>query len=741
MNLRHSRARVRVPRALAVLVAVVGLVVPMAQGASALVPTTFDKPMWGVDGRVRKIVQTDTAIYLGGSFNNLLGPNGEVLPRSNAAALDPVTGEPLPFAPNPNNAVWAMALSPDGSSLYLGGDFTKVAGVNRKRLAKVNTTTGAVSTWRVDANSQVQAIATRHDTVYVGGEFTLLGTTPRTRLAALDAATGAVSTTWLASADAMVHDLEFSVDGSRLFAGGLFTSVSGSLGNTQRRLTSLNPVTGTFQPWASHPGYEVFDVEATRTQVFAAAGGSGGHTMGYDGSTGALQWSAFSDGDAVGVELQNGVLYAGGHFTKWNGLAASHLIALNPATGAKLTWTVKINTALGIHSMDSHDGHLAIGGDFTKVNSLARMRIARFTEPADGDPPTAPGEPTGVSNTPTSIDLTWAGSTDNAAATILYRVYRDGGPAPVGQTSGQSGDPVTFTDTGLIPGTTHTYDVLADDGASVSDPSPTSLPITVQEAPVPVLVSLRALDSDTNGRVDTVTAQFSDPVSCTDPCLTPWTLSGFPAGTALSSVSVAGDTATLSLSEGTSVAQKTDVGSATVRLTADPAGIVGSSGNPSSFAATSPADGMDPVPVSMSSTNGGTLPGVMEPGDTFTVTFSEPINPASVIAANVKQVDPVGPGNDFENIVGLGDAGIDLGTDEAVLPDGGTIVYQSSTLTMSNSNKTITSTIVGLCTGTACGLTGTPVQPTTVTMRPEPFLRDVVGNGASGVLTAPVTLY
>ena len=60
---------------------------------------------------------------------------------------------------------------------------------------------------------------------------------------------------------------------------------------------------------------------------------------------------------------------------------------------------------------------------------------------------------------------------------------------------------------------------------------------------------------------------------------------------------------------------------------------------------------------------------------------------------------------------------------------------------MSNSNKTITSTIVGLCTRTACGLAGTPVQPTTVTMRPEPFLRDAVGNGAGGVLTAPVTLY
>lgn len=741
MNLRHSRMRVRVPRTLAVFVAVVGLVVPMAQSASALVPTAFDKAMWGVDGRVRKIVQTDTAIYLGGTFSNLLGPNGEIVPRTNLAALDPVTGAPLPFAPNPNSAIWALALSPDGSSLYLGGDFTKVNGVNRKRLAKVDATTGALASWRVDANNQVQAIATRDDLVYVGGEFSLLGTTPRTRLAALDATTGAVSTTWLASADAMVHDLQFSIDGSRLFAGGLFTSVSGSLGFTQRRLTSLDPITGALQPWASHPGYEVFDVEATRTQVFAAAGGSGGHTMGYDGATGALQWSAFSDGDAVGAKLQNGVLYVGGHFTKWNGVAASHLIALNPATGAKLAWTVKINTALGIHSMDSHDGHLAIGGDFTKVNLLLSNHFARFSEPADGEPPTAPGEPTGVSNTPNSIDLTWAGSTDNAAATILYRVYRDGIPAPVGQASGPSGSPVTFRDNGLVPGSTHTYQVLADDGVSVSEPSPVSQPITVQEALVPVLVALTMLDTDANGRVDTVTAQFSDPVTCAAPCLTPWTLTNFPAGTSLASVSVSGDTATLSLTEGVSVAQKTDVGSATVRLTADPNGIFGATATPSSFPATSPSDGMSPVPVSMSSTNGGTQPGIMEPGDTFTVTFSEPINPASVIAANVKQVDPVGPGNDFENIVGLGDSGMDLGTDDAVLPDGGTIVYQSSTLTMSNSNKTITSTIVGLCTGTACGLAGTPVQPTTVTMRPEPFLRDAVGNGAGGVLTAPVTLY
>lgn len=716
------------------------VVPPVLPSANALVPTTVDSTMWRADGRVREILQTDDAIYLAGTFANLVGPQGQLVPRANLAALNPTTGEPLPFNPSPNGAVWSLATSPDRTSVYFGGDFTKVGGINRKRVAKVDAASGALATWRIDANARVEAIATRADEVYLGGDFTLLSTTPRVRLAQVNATTAAVSSDWLASADAVVHDLAFSVDGARLLAGGAFTSVSGSTGFTQRRLVSLDPLTGAAQPWASHPSYEIFDIETTRTQVFAASGGSGGHTMAYDVATGAQQWTGFSDGDAVSAEYQNGVIYIGGHFTKWGGVAASHVVALNPATGARITWSIKVNSALGIHAMDSHDGHLAIGGDFTKINNLSRSRFARFTEPADGTPPTAPGTPTGVSNSPNSIELTWAGSTDDSAATVLYRVYRDGMPAPVGQASGPSGAPVTFVNTGLLPGSTHTYWVIADDGVNVSDPSAESDPIAVQEAPVPVLSALTMADADANGEVDTVTAQFSDPVSCTAPCLTPWTLTGFPVGTTLSSVSLTGDTATLTLAEGTGV-QKTDVGSALVALAADPDGVVGATYNPSSFPATKPLDGMAPVPVSMTSTNAGALVGVMEPGDTFAVTFSEPVNPASVIAANVKQFDPPGPGNDAENIVGLTDQGMDLGSDDVVTPDGGTIVYQDSTLTMSNSNKTITSTIVGACTGTSCGLFGTPVLPMQITMAPEPFLRDVVGNHAEGSLSAPLSLY
>ena len=44
----------------------------------------------------------------------------------------------------------------------------------------------------------------------------------------------------------------------------------------------------------------------------------------------------------------------------------------------------------------------------------------------DITPPTDPGMPTGVSNSTSTIDLTWAASTDAASTNLTYRVFRDG---------------------------------------------------------------------------------------------------------------------------------------------------------------------------------------------------------------------------------------------------------------------------------------------------------------------------
>jgi alpha-tubulin suppressor-like RCC1 family protein len=104
------------------------------------------------------------------------------------------------------------------------------------------------------------------------------------------------------------------------------------------------------------------------------------------------------------------------------------------------------------------------------------------TGPPDTTPPTQPGTPTGVSNSPSTISLTWAASDDDVSTSLRYDVYRGG--APAGSVTSASTSTVAFTDVGLAPASTHTYHVIAvDAGLNESLPSDESAPIVVQTAP------------------------------------------------------------------------------------------------------------------------------------------------------------------------------------------------------------------------------------------------------------------
>ncbi len=89
--------------------------------------------------------------------------------------------------------------------------------------------------------------------------------------------------------------------------------------------------------------------------------------------------------------------------------------------------------------------------------------------PADTTPPTQPGQPTGSSPSAGTIQISWTASTD-ASPPITYRIYRDGNPTSIGQTTS-----LTFMDPGLTPGTSHTYTVDAVD-AVPNPPSTMSRP-------------------------------------------------------------------------------------------------------------------------------------------------------------------------------------------------------------------------------------------------------------------------
>ena len=138
-----------------------------------------------VDGTVNAIVRVGNRVYIGGDFTQLLGHNGEIVPRLNLAALDAATGTPVAWDPSADGAVLTLAASPDGTTIYPGGVFRHLGTCSRERIGAIDATTGAVRTWHPSVPSTVRTITTLGDLVYIGGTFTSVigdgGQGPQTR--------------------------------------------------------------------------------------------------------------------------------------------------------------------------------------------------------------------------------------------------------------------------------------------------------------------------------------------------------------------------------------------------------------------------------------------------------------------------------------------------------------------------------------------------------------------------------
>ncbi len=93
-----------------------------------------------VNGRVSAIAMAGRRVYLGGAFTRVGGR-----PRRNVAAVGRRRGHVKPWNPGADAAVHAITLGRSGG-VYLGGEFAHVAGVRRHELAKVSET-GAIAGW------------------------------------------------------------------------------------------------------------------------------------------------------------------------------------------------------------------------------------------------------------------------------------------------------------------------------------------------------------------------------------------------------------------------------------------------------------------------------------------------------------------------------------------------------------------------------------------------------------------
>lgn len=241
-------------------------------------------------------------------------------------AINATTATTVPWTVATNAKVRALAFAKDKVKLFVGGDFTTLAGTTRNRAGALKSTDGVLQAWNPNVDNVVRAIAVTSERIYLGGDFIKIGTAERLYVAALQNDDPGNLSGFLANANNNVHALALPDNSTvTLFVGGELTSVGGQ---NRKGLAAMEIVTGI--PTAWNP-----DVVGGTVK-------------------------------AITVSADKTSLYVAGDFTGINTLTRNRIAKFIPGTREPTSWAPSIDPGAG-NSVNA----MSLSADGTPVKSFA----------------------------------------------------------------------------------------------------------------------------------------------------------------------------------------------------------------------------------------------------------------------------------------------------------------------------------------------------------------------------------